>query len=925
MEGRFRETLATDPIRRTWGYDSKRPPREATLLIRCAAHLSLVAIALVFCCSPAEAGESLDRFETAEVVWQVVDHDCSPRIVKHARTGAEKHSGDLCEMLQFQAGSGTKLLLKRSIPPCRVLRDFAPSLWVKADRSGLRLMALVEFPHEPSPDGKGFVRRLVRGPSYHKVGEWQQLDFAQLDTDFLTLYRRVVQGVRLNTGRPDFDDRDAFVSAIVLDAYGGAGPTTVWTDDLEIEGYVPWDLGSNLEAGTSEVRQVSWQQEAPSNSDSPWGSTGRTGVPRRQESMLIVEDRPFFLKIVDNRGESLESLQNLGFNTVRLSEAPTPAMNQEASRLGLWLISPPPTGYRALEGDAGFTRVLAWSLGQQLDRRADTQLDELSRQLRTAPATSRRLQHADVRSISATASRMLDLVETPMTGELGWSYGVAPYDALADFRDRCRSGVLVIGSMPLEASSKLTQQIAGFAGRVPELETAPESCKSATFQAIAAGARGIAFRTTSRLDGLDAASRRRANLCRWINGWIDRLEPWGAGGQNGGAVTVNRPDWRAVTLETTRTKLILLIPGSNLPVSGDVPELSLLEPGSFASARAYRLTETGVAPLPQSRAPSGGSILVPQRDIVEAIALTQDPLALQHLDRGRSPDVAISQLQLQHEIILEWVAKQSPIHGELAVYRAASREAESLQQQALATAANSERMIWQRNLEAAYASLIDARSRLARSRRSLVDTASAPFTAPQSNPLMLDVTTLPAHWELAQRLRGANWQGSLLAAGDFEDLPHLIRSGWTNDRWAGADETIDLELTSEEQRVGAMALRIRLTGPAGSLNSGTDQATVRLGSPSVQIRAGQIVRIHGWVKVQSTEPQRPVRVWFEDSLGGQGLGRWLSHQPNEWQELTVYRSAFSDETLRLSFDIQGYGSVVLDDVTVHVATPAPVQ
>lgn len=941
MEGRNRETLAPksfDPgeirrgnslLRSLLTPKSTRYRRESLQVIAslrggCGLAFTLLACFLASASIRAQEGVVIDRFESTQTSWKLVEEDCSPRISVHQRTEADRHSGDLSETIQMQCGRGTHAYFIHPIPRSRVLRDFAPSVWIKSNRPHLRLMALVEFPREAAPDGDGFVKRLVRGPAYTDVGSWQKLDFANFEVDFLTLYHRAVQAVRLNSGRVDFDDRDAFVSAIVLDLYGGVGENQIWIDDLELSGYV--GLEQSLEDDSAdEILQVNWQEGidplgGPSQTQTPWQATGRTSVPRREDSLLLVDESPFFIKMVDYRGEPLELLRDLGFNTIRLEEAPSPTLNQEAARLGLWLLSPPPAGYRVLPDDRPFSRVLAWSVGQRLDHRSLTPLDELSQNLRTSAATNARLQHAEVRVTSATHTRILDLAEVPVTSELGGGTGRSPFETLADFRARCRSGTIVIASLPLEPSPAMIRQVAALGGRVPELETSPDAAKLAILSSIAAGARGIAIRTTTRLDALDPATQRRASLARWANQWIDRLDPWGAGGTVAGSITTNRADWQAWAVDTQRSRMVFVFPTS-APTPVNAPELSISNSDNFSSARAYRVTESGVVPLRQNRTPAGSTVLLPERDVVEAVLLTQDALALRHVDRAEAPEMALEQLSLQHGLVMTWIAKQANVQSELDLLQSGSADSVTLYRQAVETATQSERMMFERNYDAAYSSLVTARTQLDRSRQVLVGNAARPFSAPQASPLCMDIATLPAHWDLVQRLRGVRWNGSMLAGGDFEDLDHLIRSGWTNDRWALADDTVEVELTSEDARVGRMALRVRVSGPNRPLAPASDPTTVRVGSPAVNVPAGHVARVHGWIKVVPADPLNPPRVWMEDSLGGPLLGQWLTLPANQWQEFTFYRGALETSSMNLNLDIQGHGIVLFDDFTVHTAMP----
>jgi hypothetical protein len=59
-------------------------------------------------------------------------------------------------------------------------------------------------------------------------------------------------------------------------------------------------------------------------------------------NVLLVENRPLLVRAIEHHGEPLEVIKAVGFNTVYLATSPTQELNDEAKRLGLWLIAPPP-------------------------------------------------------------------------------------------------------------------------------------------------------------------------------------------------------------------------------------------------------------------------------------------------------------------------------------------------------------------------------------------------------------------------------------------------------------------------------------------------------------------------------------------------------------------------------------------------------
>ncbi|MBI3463775.1 MAG: hypothetical protein HY000_12065 [Planctomycetes bacterium] len=97
---------------------------------------------------------------------------------------------------------------------------------------------------------------------------------------------------------------------------------------------------------------------------------------RLSGSILLVNDRPFFFRMIEHRGEPLAFLKGLGFNSVRLASLPTSDVLQQAAETGMWLVCPPPGAgapdpIAAIPAEIGpeFDPVLAWDMGHGLARR----------------------------------------------------------------------------------------------------------------------------------------------------------------------------------------------------------------------------------------------------------------------------------------------------------------------------------------------------------------------------------------------------------------------------------------------------------------------------------------------------------------------------------------------------------------------------
>ena len=153
------------------------------------------------------------------------------------------------------------------------------------------------------------------------------------------------------------DPREAYLDAVVLNAYGGPGVTNLRIDDLDVEGYVPPAVFGNV---ADHATRVGVGTVAAATN--PLGSVPSV---RLESGVLFVDNRPFMPRAIDFNGESFEWLKGLGFNTIRLGLPPTNQQLREAQRHDLWFIAPPGAGPEIAGGLWG-DRVLAWDLGEGL-------------------------------------------------------------------------------------------------------------------------------------------------------------------------------------------------------------------------------------------------------------------------------------------------------------------------------------------------------------------------------------------------------------------------------------------------------------------------------------------------------------------------------------------------------------------------------
>ncbi|MDZ7617614.1 MAG: hypothetical protein U1E05_11450, partial [Patescibacteria group bacterium] len=270
-----------------------------------------------------------EGFVGPQTSWREAGSDAQYRIIRHERKPAEGRNGTGCETISIEGSTGAYVYLEHPVGSPLVIDELRPSLWIRSDRAGLQLAVRVVLPRTTDPRTGAPVSTLVLGGAYADVGRWQQVSVDDLPRRL----SRQVRSLRAELGA-SVDDREAFVDAIVLNAYGGPGITNTAMDDLEIAGHVEGRLGDASLAAP----------EAPSRPTPLFlGNAPVTRPPvALSGGVLTVGGRPFLPRAIQYRGEPLEQLRSLGFNAVWIDTPPHGGLLADASRLGLWLICPPP-------------------------------------------------------------------------------------------------------------------------------------------------------------------------------------------------------------------------------------------------------------------------------------------------------------------------------------------------------------------------------------------------------------------------------------------------------------------------------------------------------------------------------------------------------------------------------------------------------
>jgi hypothetical protein len=180
----------------------------------------------------------------------------------------------------------------------------------------------------------------------------------------------------------------------------------------------------------------------------------------------------------------------------------------------------------------------------------------------------------------------------------------------------------------------------------------------------------------------------------------------------------------------------------------------------------------------------------------------------------------------------------------------------------------------------------------------------------------------------------------------MESLEPLKQSGWLHVRHPDSALDASVELAPQAAHSGQRGLALSSWLAEQTVVPGVVEiAPVSITTAPVDVRAGQIVRIHGWVKLPGplagtsdglliidslAGPELAERITVAYAKGGSDDSTFLSGRndgsasrdrnddPGAWREFSLYRAADRDGQLTVHFILTGAGQVFLDDVSIVV-------
>ncbi len=889
------------------------------------ATLLLQFVALLFfttCIPSVVCGQVTDSFESGETFWRIEQWDGlrdASQIV-HGASKRQQHSGQQSYRFHFTAGSGKQIMASQGIAPSMLIPELAPSLHVYTSRPGVQIFARVVLPNTMSATGNGPLRVLVAGQVCENRHRWTRLDFSGPNGETLHQRFRAQLSVLRQKHGADLNEKAAFVDAVVLNLYTGAGEHEVFVDSLVVEGHIA--PPSTTDFGLPDDRQQMAQQRVISHQQDEVLRPSRVSTDNTQ---LRVDERPFVIRALEYNGEPLGLVQDLGFNTLWLRDPPSLDQLRRAREHSLWIIAPLSSDQGPVLIDWQYDVVLAWLVGQDVQWMDYGAVRQRIEAIRAVDTRRGRPVLVQARSGLADYARAADIlcVGKPVVGT---TFPLIQYGTwLRQRRDLAQAYIPVLAEIQTELPQSVVQQSALFSSVNPPLAMQSSQMRGMAWQAVAGGARGFVFRSRTRLDAESATNTQRRLHLSLLNRQLQQITPWIAGAAAVEPLVQVDPNVQVAVLKTSGSRLLLVqqSTGRESYSAGLASQgmLTIRDPAAGVADQPYRLTPTGLVPANHQRLGNQLAVQLPNASDWELIVLTQDPVVIRYVEQISQAERTwtSNQLQIEHAFLTaEWAnrvfsamlqAGREPENARVSVARISelSTGMEALVASADPLAVWSQGIQLQREVGQFY--------------DSLVREAQGMMPWPTGSPLTLHPILIPLHWQSLNRMADTPWSPNALPGGDFEDLEHAVRSGWQHQSAPGMSIRTLVQLHHEAMADGRRGLLMAAEPDGGLAPQIVESAPVWIVSAPVEVPANHLVRINGYVRIDT-----PVRgsldgLVIQESLGGPDMAQRVP-ATNGWQQFTIYRATSEPQTLRLNFALTGYGKVYVDEVTVQLA-PLP--
>jgi len=902
--------------------------------------LLVVATGLVFSSSRADEVPS----EWTPLQWE----QNGPLSVTRVIQETSSHNGQPVARFRLRnAGTLEPLQIRGFFEPSMLHNDFEAVVKIHSTVTGLQLGLLIVLPHQTDPRTGKPLETILRGEIVRKSEDWQTLRVVATQKAVAAQLRLL----RAALNRSEILTKDAMIAGLVLLVEASPGEAF-------------FDIGATRfgphVAPSPGLKQLAEQVTGRNIKPPP----ERRFVPMDVElDTLLLNEKPVILRLAPDHSEHLETLLQLGLNSVWVPDYRDTERARELYSAGLAVLATPP--HPNLEPgdhsrltqslpplDQQCPNVSAWYWGTRVSPDELPRLLGWSREIRSADRAFQRLQMADVTGAEGAAAREIDLVGIGRH-ILGRDESFGSLRNLL-IRKQKNTGQLLFPWTWIQTEPSSAQQFwrNHHGGLQPIVE--PEQIQHQVYAALSAGYKGVGFWKTSPLGFDNPADRETALAIELACLEIELLEPFLARGRLDGHLALQskaspgpagKPNpfltsvlrgrsvgaavaeteapsgHDAAVISHNGTILILATAWDN--VSQFVPgpmferEMSLVV-AATETASAWQISTSGIQSLPRERTAGGLALKIKNFDCCAALIVSSDTALIRTLEQRIHSMAQRSASRLTELASLKYLRVLATIE--------ALREEHTVPSGVDALMSSAKQMQLRAEFELksndfAEASLFarDAMRNLRQAQQACWKDAVAELTSPTASPHTISFTTLPDHWRLMHYLDRQNDRltDNLLPSGNFENQKSLSLEGWSRHIPEKSPYSATADIIPEIRSGKMLRLVAWQADPAAPRTFREETTPLLVTTPVFPVSSGDVILVTGRMKKGRTitsESKRPLII-FDSELGPEhGIRTELD---SEWKTFEMIRPIATSTEFSISLSLTGQAEVHVDDLQVR--------
>jgi len=676
---------------------------------------------------------------------------------------------------------------------------------------------------------------------------------------------------------------------------------------------------------------------------------------RFHDGVLLLDDVPIGVRAVEYQGEPLGFLRSLQFNAVWLPERPSMELRMEAQEAGIWLICPPPHNTELEPGrvynpnapqgqsgpsvDSSYDNVLIWNLGDEGSHARHSDDAARAHLLQTADRLKRRPLLVTARSGVYDYSRTADILMIPREPLFTSLDMLDLYTWQRDYSTLARPDTAFWCTVQTQPSEKLAQQWTMFEGNPPFISAVSyPQIKSQVYLALAAGARGILFRSNTPLNNNDPETEFRRTAMELANWELQLVDEWFSTGKPlPGLARSNQSRISSVVIQSGRSRLLV-------PIWQERHNQSAIGPAFVGSVHytvsgipetydAYHLVPGRVLPLRAPRVAGGMRIELEEASLNSLIFFGEGD-AINARVGQRATQMGARTAYLAHRLAELELAMAEQVLA--ALKRARDTNMIPILPQdnlPLISLPEHETLIrgTKQDLDLAknlanrnppdYARSYLHSERATRGLRFVGRSLWLEATRHDANlcmtPVSVSFATLPLYLDTYRRTDRAGLGANRLPGGDME-MRTLEEAGWE-----AMSHKVDRAFVAKRE-ISPVAAHSGQSGLWLAVAPETPENRPRLletvplwvVTPPMQVQMGEMICVHGWIRIPYPLQSTVDGLMIFDSLGGEELALRFIDTAGEWREFVFYRIVPEEGNYYVSFALNGFGEAHIDDVSV---------